>query len=199
MASLAQPGTETLRDLRERFARSGQEHVFRFWDRLEAAAQDRLARQAGQIDLEQLARIHRNALSRARPRPQLLEPLPVRPLPECGGDPGERSRAVECGEALLAEGRVGVLVVAGGQGTRLGFQGPKGAFPIGPVSNRSLLELLAQKLRGVARRYGCRVPAYFMTSPDTDAATRQLFEANGHFGVDRERSVFLFPTASSSR
>lgn len=191
MASLAQPGTESLRDLRERFARSGQDHVFRFWDHLEEAAQDRLARQAGQIDLEHLARILRNALSLARPRPQLLEPLPVRPLPEFGGDPGERSRAVERGEALLAEGQVGVLVVAGGQGTRLGFQGPKGAFPIGPVSSRSLLELLAQKLRGVARRYGRSVPGFVMTSPATDAAIRQLFEENGHFGFDGE-GLFFF-------
>ena len=191
MASLAQPGTDSLRDLRERFARSGQDHVFRFWDRLGGVSRDRLARQASEIDLERLARIHREALALARPRPQLLEPLPVQRLPEYGGDPRERSRAIECGEALLAEGRVGVLLVAGGQGSRLGFGGPKGAFPIGPVSNRSLLELLAQKLRGVARRYGGCVPAYLMTSPDTDAATRQLFEANGYFGLDRG-DLFFF-------
>jgi UDP-N-acetylglucosamine/UDP-N-acetylgalactosamine diphosphorylase len=98
---------------------------------------------------------------------------------------------MERGEALLAEGRVGVLVVAGGQGSRLGYRGPKGAFPIGPVSSRSLLELLAQKLRGVERRYGCRVPGYIMTSPATDAATRELFEKNGHFGLDRE-GLFFF-------
>jgi UDP-N-acetylglucosamine/UDP-N-acetylgalactosamine diphosphorylase len=182
---------DSLRDLRERFARCGQAHVFRFWDQLDAAARDRLARQAAQIDLERLARIHQKALSLARPRPRLLEPLPVRCLPEYGGDPGERSRAAECGEALLAEGRVGVLVVAGGQGSRLGYRGPKGAFPIGPVSNRSLLELLAQKIRGVARRYGCRVPGYIMTSPATDAAIRDLFERNRHFCIDRE-DLFFF-------
>jgi UDP-N-acetylglucosamine/UDP-N-acetylgalactosamine diphosphorylase len=82
-------------------------------------------------------------------------------------------------------------MVAGGQGSRLGYRGPKGAFPIGPTSDRSLLELLAQKLRGVARRYGCRVAVYIMTSPATDAAIRDLFEANGCFGCDREDLVFL--------
>jgi UDP-N-acetylglucosamine/UDP-N-acetylgalactosamine diphosphorylase len=165
--------------------------VFRFWDRLAAASRDRLARQAGEIDLEWLARIHRDALTSARPRPRLLEPLPVQRLPEFGGDPAGRSRAIECGETLLAEGRIGVLMVAGGQGSRLGFPGPKGAFPIGPVSSRSLFELLTQKLRGVTRRYGCRVPVYIMTSPDTDAATRRLFETNGRFGLDRE-GLFFF-------
>jgi len=191
MASLARARTDSLRDLRERFARSGQDHVFRFWDQLEAAEQDRLARQATAIDLDQLAGIHRRALSLTRPHPQLLEPLPVRRLPERGGDPKERSKAVECGEALLAEGRVAVLVVAGGQGSRLGFRGPKGAFPIGPVSRRSLLELLVQKLRGLGRRYGCRLPGYIMTSPATDGAVRDLFEEHGHFGFDPE-SLFFF-------
>jgi UDP-N-acetylglucosamine/UDP-N-acetylgalactosamine diphosphorylase len=191
MASLAQPGTDSLRDLRERFACRDQDHVFRFWDRLEPAAQDRLARQAARIDLDRLAEIRRQALSSGQPRPRLLEPLPVRRLPERGGDAAERSRAVACGEALLAEGRAGVLVVAGGQGSRLGFEGPKGGFPIGPVSGRSLLELLAQKLRGVARRYGRPIPGYIMTSPATDLATRELFEENDHFGLDPE-GVFFF-------
>jgi UDP-N-acetylglucosamine/UDP-N-acetylgalactosamine diphosphorylase len=191
MAFPAQPGMDSSRDLRDRFARSGQAHVFRFWDRLDEAARDRLARQAAQIDLERLARIRIDALSLARPRPRLLEPLPVQRLPERGGDAGERSRARECGEALLAEGRVGVLVVAGGQGSRLGFRGPKAAFPIGPVSTRSLLELLVQKIRGVVRRYGRPLPGYVMTSPNTDAPIRELLEENGHFGLPAE-DLFLF-------
>ena len=176
MAFPAQPGMDSSRDLRDRFARSGQAHVFRFWDRLDEAARDRLVGQAARIDLERLARIRLEALSLARPRPRLLEPLPVQRLPERGGDAGERSRARECGEDLLAEGRVGVLLVAGGQGSRLGFRGPKGAFPIGPVSTRSLLELLVQKIRGVVRRYGRPLPGYVMTSSHTDAPIRELLE-----------------------
>lgn len=191
MASLAQSGIDSQRDLRERFARFGQAHVFRFWNRLDAAARDRLLSQAAGIDLERLTRIRQSALALARPRPRLLEPLPVQRLSEHGGDPQERSRARECGEALLAEGRVAVLVVAGGQGSRLGHPGPKGAFPVGPLSNRSLLELLAQKICGLVRRHRCRVPAYVMTSWATDRAIRRLFEESGYFGLDRE-DVFFF-------
>jgi UDP-N-acetylglucosamine/UDP-N-acetylgalactosamine diphosphorylase len=165
--------------------------VFRFWDRLGAAERDRLARQAARIDLERLAKIHHQAVSPARPRPRLVEPFPVRRISESGGDAGERSRARECGESLLAEGRVGVLMVAGGQGSRLGFRGPKGAFPIGPVSNRSLLELLTQKIRGLVRRHGRPLPTYMMTSPATDAAIRDLFEKNHRFGLPAE-DLFLF-------
>ncbi len=191
MVSLAQPGMDALRDLRERFARSGQGHVFQFWEQLDGASRDRLARQAAAIDLERIAALHRRAVSLARPRPRLLEPLPVQQLPEYGGDADAFANARERGEELLAAGRVGVLIVAGGQGTRLGYPGPKGAFPIGPVSSRTLLELLAQKLRGLARRHGRGVPAYIMTSPATDAALRLLFRENGHFGLDRKDLFFL--------
>ncbi|MCB9916519.1 MAG: UTP--glucose-1-phosphate uridylyltransferase, partial [Planctomycetes bacterium] len=85
---------------------------------------------------------------------------------------------------LLAEGRVGFLLVAGGQASRLGYEGPKGAFPVGPVSGRTLFELHARRLRAAAARYGVRVPWYVMTSPANDAATRAFFAEHAHFGLD---------------
>ena len=83
------------------------------------------------------------------------------------------------------------MVVAGGQATRLGYDGPKGLFPIGPVTQRSLFELQAQKLRGLARRFGRRVPWYVMTSEATDAQTRAFFQRSDRFGL-AEDDVFFF-------
>ena len=83
------------------------------------------------------------------------------------------------------------LVVAGGQGTRLGFDGPKGLFPLGPVSQRSLFAQQAQKLRGAARRYGRPVPWLVMTSAVTDRACREAFEAAGRFGLPAEDVRFF--------
>jgi UDP-N-acetylglucosamine/UDP-N-acetylgalactosamine diphosphorylase len=110
------------------------------------------------------------------------------------GDAGESERFEEArrrGEALLAEGRVGVLVVAGGQATRLGYAGPKGAYPIGPVSQRSLFELHAQKIHRLRQRYGRPLPWYVMTSEATDVATREFFAGHEGFGLP-ERDVFFF-------
>jgi UDP-N-acetylglucosamine/UDP-N-acetylgalactosamine diphosphorylase len=188
---LDQHGTDSPQVLRERFTRYGQAHVFRFWDELDSSRRQALTQQAAHIDLDALEKLRRRALSLARPATRTLEPLPVQRLPESGGDATERGRARACGEALLGDGLVGVLVVAGGQGSRLGARGPKGAFPIGPLTNRSLLELLAQKLRGVVRRYGQRTPWYLMTSPDTDAEIRRLLAEEEHFGIDPE-DLFIF-------
>ncbi len=116
---------------------------------------------------------------RAR-RPRRLEPAPVLGL----GAEAARARARSAGEALLAAGRVAALVVAGGQATRLGRPGPKGLFPIGPVSDRTLFGLYAQNLRRLERRFGRRVPWVVMTSEDTDAATRTQFADEDDFGLE---------------
>jgi UDP-N-acetylglucosamine/UDP-N-acetylgalactosamine diphosphorylase len=183
--------TRDLAGLRRRFAEHGQEHVFHFWDALDAAARERLARQAESIDLAALDRVRGETARRLAPGTRRLAPAPIVRLPERGGDASSWRAATELGEELLASGGVGVMVVAGGQGTRLGFDGPKGTFPIGPVTRRSLFELQAQKIRGVRRRFARPVPWYVMTSQATDAATRAFFEGADWFGLPKD-DVFVF-------
>jgi UDP-N-acetylglucosamine/UDP-N-acetylgalactosamine diphosphorylase len=105
--------------------------------------------------------------------------------------PSEHANARRIGEEALRAGRVGVLLVAGGQGSRLGFEGPKGIFPIGPVSDAPLFEVHAHKVLALERRYGANVPLYIMTSDTNDAATRDFFSAHGHFGLSPDRVVFF--------
>jgi UDP-N-acetylglucosamine/UDP-N-acetylgalactosamine diphosphorylase len=178
-------------DLRERFAAEGQGHVFRFWASLDSGGRERLARQAAALDLAGLRQALAAARRLADAGPDGLEPPVVERLPERGGDAAARIRAVACGEALLSDGAVAVLVLAGGQGTRLGHEGPKGTFPLGPVSRRSLFALQAEKLRGVARRHGRPLRWYVLTSRATDAPTRAFFAREGWFGLGQENVVFL--------
>jgi len=177
--------------LREGFAVHEQEHVFDHWAELGAEERSALLRQARRIEseLDALVDGHRRALEElaATPQPDAIQPPEAICLPEFGGDPERLAPARERGLELLAAGRVAAVVVAGGQGTRLGYPGPKGAFPVGPISERSLFGLQAQKIRGLARRSGHAIPWYIMTSPATDAATRALFEAEGNFGIEAEQ------------
>lgn len=84
-----------------------------------------------------------------------------------------------------------MLLVAGGQGTRLGFDLPKGMFPIGPVSGRSLFQMLADRLSALGRRYGTDIPLYIMTSPATDSDTRDYFAAEGGCGLKADQFRFF--------
>jgi UDP-N-acetylglucosamine/UDP-N-acetylgalactosamine diphosphorylase len=183
--------TGRIDQLRERYAASGQDHVLRFWDSLDDGGRERLARQAERIDLGEIARIFAAARNLAAPGVRRLEPVPVDRLPEHGGSAAARGTARRRGEDLLRAGRVGVVVVAGGQGTRLGFDGPKGTFSIGPVSERSLFELHGQRLRRARARYGAAIPWYVMTSPATDSETRGFFAGHGHFGLPRGDVMFF--------
>jgi UDP-N-acetylglucosamine/UDP-N-acetylgalactosamine diphosphorylase len=177
--------------LRSHFAEFGQDHVFRHWERLDGAGRKRLLAQAARIDLEALQRAHARLSGPAGAEKLQLEPVAVERLPEHGGDPEKAEAARQRGEDMLAAGRVAALVVAGGQGTRLGFDGPKGAFPIGPVSDRTLFEIQAQKVRGLRRRYGRALPWCVMTSAATDAETREFFRKAEFFGVP-EGDVLFF-------
>lgn len=176
---------------RQRFAACGQEHVFRFWDRLGAAERERLLAQAESIELPGLLRELAATRGRGACAEPRLAPVPVERIPEHGGDAARHARARERGAGLLAAGRVAVLVVAGGQATRLGYDGPKGAFPIGPVSGRTLFEVQAQKIRRLRSRWGREIAWYVMTSDATDAPTRELFARQAYFGLP-PADVFCF-------
>lgn len=180
--------------IRRAFQDCAQEHVFEHWASLDRVGRERLLEQANRIAaaLPGLLQDRARALeSLDAGAPSALTPAPAIALPEHGGDAGAFQAAHEHGLQLLSEGRVACLVVAGGQGSRLGFDGPKGAYPVGPVTQRSLFAIQAQKIRALARRTGQPVPWLIMTSPATDAATRELFVREGHFGLD-EDDVVIF-------
>jgi UDP-N-acetylglucosamine/UDP-N-acetylgalactosamine diphosphorylase len=110
-------------------------------------------------------------------------------------DMAERSRrATELtaiGEAAYKAGQVAVLMVAGGQGTRLGSSAPKGCFSVAPHSGKSIYQLQAEKVLSLSRRVGKAVPFLVMTSPMTDGETREFFAAHGNFGLTSEQVRFF--------
>ncbi len=177
--------------LRARFAQRGQEHVFAFWDRLSKRNREALVAQCAQLDLDALlAAVAATRRAESGPVPK-LSPIEIERHPENGGDSARFVAAAQRGTELLRRGEVAVLVVAGGLATRLGTPGPKGLFPIGPLSDRCLFEIQAQKLRRLRQRSGTSVPWYVMTSPATDSETRAAFADHDHFGLPPE-DVFFF-------
>jgi UDP-N-acetylglucosamine pyrophosphorylase len=164
----------------ERFESADQGHVFRFLDRLDGPSRRALIDQAAGMDLDLVARLRPLVSADATAEGELAPPSVVRPSEM---DMGARSQARQVGEALLARGAVAAVLVAGGQGTRLGFDGPKGAFPIGPVTDRTLFDWFAARLSALDARHGRPVPLYIMTSETTHAPTVAFFEERDHLGL----------------
>lgn len=99
------------------------------------------------------------------------------------GEGGLRARLAKQGEAFLAQGRVATLLLAGGQGTRLGHPGPKGTFCLGPEANRSLYRVLGERIAAASERAGVAIPYYVLVSPATEAATREAFGEASDWGL----------------
>jgi UDP-N-acetylglucosamine/UDP-N-acetylgalactosamine diphosphorylase len=182
----------TQAELLEKLRPFGQEHLVRFWGELDEAARQSLADEVGKIDFSQIAGLYADrdkADEVVALADRAGEPSAIRL-----GDPANQFSVEEaraCGAAALAAGKVAVLLVAGGQGTRLGFQHPKGMYPIGPVSNCSIFQIHVEKIVATVRRYGASVPFYVMVSPATDQETREYFAANDHFGLG-EKDFHVF-------
>ena len=95
------------------------------------------------------------------------------------------------GAELLAAGQVAAVLVAGGQGSRLGVDGPKGCVPVSPLKHKSLFQIHAEKVLALTRRYGAKVPLYIMTSIENDAATRAFFAEHNYFGLAQNDIIFF--------
>ncbi len=174
--------------LSARLSRHGQEHLLRWWTDLDAASGERLAAEVAAIDLDQVdALFHQLTQDDSAPSPDQVRPVEVDRLPRTDGERVARRHVAAVGESALAAGEVAVVIVAGGSGTRLGFDGPKGTYPIGPVSAASLFQIHAEKVAALSRRHGRTIPLYIMTSPENHEATARFFEENANFGLPHVR------------
>jgi len=174
-------------NLIEKFQQAGQGQVFKFHAELSAESQAHLLEQAAEIDLEEIARLKRELIDApdgAGVDLSDLEPAPYEARPEHGGDAAAWQEAHALGSEALRAGRVAVFTVAGGQGTRLGFDGPKGTFPITPVRQATLFQVFAEKVMAAGKRFETTIPWLIMTSHQNHEATVSFFEKNGFFGLD---------------
>ena len=181
--------------IRDDLARCGQGHLLAFWAELGPSERAHLLAQIGDLDL---ARIPAwvETLVKNPPEapifPQDFEPAQsYSPQPRTEAERGKYAEAVRVGRELISAGKVAGFVVAGGQGTRLGFDGPKGNYRISPIRNKTLFQVFAETIGAVSQRYGAVCPWYIMTSPLNHAATVEIFEKNEFYGLGRENVVIF--------
>ncbi len=165
----------------------GQEQVLRFWDQLTSEQQDNLLQQIATINVDAIKYMQEMLAANSDNK----EIKPFEPAPVIDFSEAERAAASQTGEKLLRDGKVGVLLVAGGQGTRLGFDGPKGSFPLGPITNDSLFAIHSKKISAMEKKYNTSIPFYIMTSQANNDATVKFFEDNNYFGLDKSRVMFF--------
>lgn len=178
----------------EAFRAAGQGQVFASFDQLDGAGREKLLAQAATIDLAEVnALVLEHVQGDARDGLDLagLEPAAYTAHPRQGGDVSKWDAAWAAGAEALRAGRVAAFTVAGGQGTRLGYAGPKGTYPVTPVSHKTLFQVFAEKLLRSGERFGVTIPWFILTSEINNAATIAAFEAADFFGLKRDSVHFI--------
>ncbi|HTQ39455.1 MAG TPA: UTP--glucose-1-phosphate uridylyltransferase [Pirellulales bacterium] len=184
MSTQAFEDPSAFEELSRRLASHGQQHLLHFWQELSPGHQQRLAAQLRAVDIAAIAELFRHAADRSDWTELAARADPPQAIRL--NDPSNKFSVAEArkvGENALRRGKVGAILVAGGQGTRLGFDHPKGMYSIGPVSNASLFQILFEKLLAVSRRFGATIPLYVMTSDATHVETEDYLKAKNYFGL----------------
>ena len=174
----------------------GQGHVLHFYDELDDDGKAKLVKQIEDVDWPEVSRLIE---SHVKAKPQWEMPDDVQPAPWYPNKPKKDNKekykkARKLGISLLTGDKVAAFTVAGGQGTRLGWSGPKGTYPATAIRKLPLFACMAEYIRKAEEKWDATIPWYIMTSPINDAPTRAFFEEHGYFGL-KPANVMLFPQA----
>lgn len=190
-------------EIRARFEAAGQGHVFTFWNQLSEAEREALLAQLELLDVEHITEIATRTLKGEASDEQAA--CEIAGLPTKATDsvvdaaPAKRQQWYDLGLELIAKNQVGVVLLAGGQGTRLGSADPKGCYDVGLPSHKSLFQLQAERIIKITqlaqRRFGGDgvpvIPWYIMTSGPTKQPTVEFFKSHGYFGLN-PANIFFF-------
>lgn len=174
----------------EQFKEVGQGQVFRFWEELSPTEQTSLLEEAAEIDLAEIESLYQSLVRGSHDAHEDfsgLEPAPYVAHPAHGGDQALWVDARRRGEEALSNGRVAAFVVAGGQGTRLGYDKPKGLFPVTPIHQKSLFQVFAEKILAAEKTYSTTIPWFIMTSHVNHQDTVDFLETNAFFGLKSDQ------------
>jgi UDP-N-acetylglucosamine/UDP-N-acetylgalactosamine diphosphorylase len=202
-APLKEPTESQVLELKEKYKKANQEQVFAFYDVLSVTEKAALYEQLSSFDPDYINKITERALHPPKTEDSGKE-SGLQPLPDSATASILDSKAddietwYESGLDLIAENKVGVVLMAGGQGTRLGSTAPKGCFDIGLPSSKSLFQIQGERILKVQRLAKKKagkgevvVPWYVMTSGPTRGPTEKYFEENNYFGLEKE-NVMIF-------
>lgn len=173
----------------EQAKKYGQEHIFSFWDELTTDEQTSFLEELKGVDYELMQRLYEKTTSTQAPRDySTIQPAPVIQAK----DEGEAAhRADFLGAQALNEGKVALFLLAGGLGSRLGFDGPKGFFEVTPVKKKTLFEVFAEKILAKQRKHGVVFDWYIMTNPHNHDAIVEFFANHNFFGLDKKHVLFF--------
>lgn len=166
-----------------------QEHLLNSYEKLEEKQKEELLKEILNIDFKQVENLYKEINNTDKNNSQKIEPIEY--VDESKLTDNQKDVYRQKGIEVLKEGKYAVITMAGGQGTRLGHNGPKGTFKLGIEPDKSLFEILCEKLKEVQEEYAVVTPWYIMTSKENNSDTVNFFEENNYFNYPKEAIKFF--------
>jgi len=183
-----------LKDAEKKLDLHQQRHLLDFWDELDEGWKGHILSQIDRLDFTRIDAWIRKYVKCPGDGPSApdIKAASFYKAEEQNQNPHRNyCQARQFGEDVISSGKVAAFTVAGGQGTRLAFDGPKGDFPISPVRNKTLFQLFAESIIAASQKYLACCPWYVMTSPLNFDHICRIFRSNDYFGL-KETDVFIF-------
>jgi UDP-N-acetylglucosamine/UDP-N-acetylgalactosamine diphosphorylase len=170
-----------------------QHHVLGHYHTLPAEKQNLFLKNLDKLDIDLVFSLHKNFSDIQEPSHHLkdIKPAEIISIPETSEEKAFYKKARALGESLIRDQKVAVLIVAGGQGSRLGFEGPKGTFPATPIMKKTLFQLFAESIKAIIERYNTSMPLLIMTSRENHRDTIDFFESHDYFGLKKDTVRFF--------
>ena len=181
---------DKLKSAKEILKKYNQEHLLYFYNELSEKEKDILINQILHINFKKIINLYINSKKN-----EDLSNIEISPLPHIEKDKltqNELTHYTQIGDSIIKNNQIAVVTMAGGQGTRLGYKGPKGTYMLNlkPVK-KSLFQLMAENIIKTNKKYNVLIPWYIMTSYENDKQTKDFFSINNFFGYPKEKITFF--------
>jgi similar to UDP-N-acetylglucosamine pyrophosphorylase len=181
---------EKFEQVEKKLKKAGQEHLLKYYERItDDKKKENFLNSILTIDFDAINEIYLDSKKNITNKDFVIEPIKF--IDKEKIDEKEYAEYEKLGKDIIKSGKLAVVTMAGGQGTRLGHTGPKGTFDLGLESHKSIFEILCDTLKSKNERYGVSVPWYIMTSDENNSETVEFFEKHNYFGYNKG-DIFFF-------
>lgn len=170
-----------------------QNHIIDHFNKLSSNKRSKLIENCNNLDLNLVFKLHKecSATKGTVSLNEKIEPPRVISLPRTQTEKKSQYESKLIGESLISHEKVAILIVAGGQGVRLGHNKPKGTFPISPIKEKTLFQLLSEQVKALSMHYKAKIPLLIMTSFENHTDTVAFFDSFNYFGLDKDYVHFF--------
>ena len=179
----------TYEEMETKAKKYDQMQILTNYNKADEKTKKELAEQIERIDFQQVSDLYKKTKNEVSFENDIIEPIAYVEKGKLTEE--EYNKYYKLGEEAIKNGKYSAVIMAGGQGTRLGHSGPKGTFDIGLESHKSIFEILVDSLKEESNKYEVTIPCYIMTSKENNAQTESFFEENNYFGYDKTAIKFF--------